>query len=413
MAFNAINDRDSDRSLLLVIPPVVLKRGDDILVDGDFSNNLEAYLREFDMVTVACPPAADDRDFHRLRLATELNGSSKLRILLLPEPYREDRYVLGKGKVTRLLSTEIEKARYLLISPHAPFDWSTLAAEICIRKNRKYNMEADWNVPYTTKYIYNKLPFGFSMLRKKIWLRYYIPKYWRCLRNSALSLVKAGDVYTDYREIAPNAHPVMNIQISDEERIGRNALEAKVARILTGQPIRLVYAGRAIEMKGPMHWLRTLKRLRDRGIGFEAVWFGTGELSGQMEAYVRAHGLDQSCHLSGRATRDEVLAAMRASDVFLFCHMTRESPRCLVEALASAAPLVGFGTDYSRCLVEECGGGDFVDPGDIAGLTDLIEKYSVDREALAKLVREAAASSKLLDRDSAIGARIALMKEHL
>lgn len=336
-----------------------------------------------------------------------------MRVVILPQPYREDRYLLNKAKVSDILSSEIDKARYLLISPHAPFDWSTLAAEICIKKGRKYNMEADWNLPRTSKYLWSQMVFGPNKLRKRLWLAYHNRKYWRCLRHSSLALLQGEDVYNEYRTIAPNAHPVLNIQITEKEKISDAALEAKIRRTREGRPIRLVYAGRAIEMKGPMQWLGALKLVKDRGIAFDATWYGDGEMFEHMQGFIQEHGLEGSCRLAGREDRNVIFAAMRHADAFLFCHMGKESPRCLVEALASGAPLIGFGSDYSRSLVREFGGGDFVNCDDVAALAGLIEKYARHRESLAALMRSAAKSAKLLDREKAIGERIQLMKEHL
>lgn len=410
---NRIPPPGYDRSMLLVIPSVLEKHGDTIRFDRDFSNNLEAYLRAFDSVTVACPPAYGNSGFPGTRTPAEIPGGDRIRVIALPQPYREDRYFRRKAEVGRLLAEEIDKARYLLISPHAPFDWSTLAAEICIRKHRKYNMEADWNLPATSHYIWSRMPFGPNKLRKRLWLAYHNPKYWRCLRHSSLALLQGEDVYNEYRTIAPNPHAVLNVQITDDEKIPQDALEAKIRRAREGGPIRLVYAGRAIEMKGPLHWLGVLDLLKQRGIAFDATWFGTGELFGQMQAFVKERGLEGHCRLAGSATRDVVFAAMRQADAFLFCHMGKESPRCLVEALASAAPLIGFGSDYSRSLVRDRGGGDFVECGDTAGLARLVETYATDRDRLATLIRNAAASAALLDREKAIAERIRLMKEYL
>lgn len=403
----------ADNSLLLVIPTVLEHDGGTIRFDRDFSNNLEAYLAAFDSVTVACPAARAQGTFPGTRTLDEIPGGERARTVVLPEPYREDRYIRNRGKVAALLSEEIARARYILISPHAPFDWSTLAAEICIRQGRKYNMEADWNLPETSHYIWSRMPFGPNKLRKRLWLAYHNPKYWNCLRNSALSLLQGEDVFNEYRAIAPNAHSVLNVQITDKEKIPADRLAAKLTGVRGDRPLRLVYAGRAIEMKGPLYWLDTLRLLRDDGVRFHARWFGTGELLGEMERYIAQHDLAQFCTLEGSADRSKVFEAMQDADMFLFCHMGKESPRCLVEALASGAPLVGFGSDYSRSLVRESGGGEFVEPGDSAGLARTIARLARDREALARLIEEAAQSGQGLDRDKAIQQRIDLMRQYL
>lgn len=401
-----------DRSLLLVIP-TVLEQDRGIRFDRDFSNNLEAYLAAFDSVTVACPAARAAGTFPGTRTLDEILGWERVRTVVLPEPYREDRYLLNLRRISALLVEEIERARYILISPHAPFDWSTLAAEICIRKGRRYNMEADWNLPETSHYIWSRMPFGPNKLRERLWLAYHNRKYRNCLKNSSLSLLQGEDVFNAYRAIAPNAHSVLNVQITREEKISAARLKAKLMGVAEERPLRLVYAGRAIEMKGPLHWLETLRHLRDDGVSFEARWFGTGALLPDMERFIARHGLEHCCRIEGSVERLAVFEAMRDADLFLFCHMGKESPRCLVEALASAAPLVGFGSDYSRSLVRDHGGGVFVEQGDSAGLARSVAALNSDRAALAGLIEGAAETGQKLNRDEAIQQRIALMKQYL
>ena len=402
-----------EKSLLLVIPTVFEKRDGRIHFDLDFSNNLEAYLKEFETVTVACPLAPDPSGFPGTRLPDDIHGGDRIRTIVLPTPYREDAYLFNRRSVSKLLAGEIKKSRYILISPHAFFDWSTLAAEICIRNDRKYNMESDWNWPKTTKYIWSQMPFGLNKLRKWLWFYYHLPKYMHCLKKSDLSLVQGEDVYNDYRAIAPNAHSVLNIQITENDRISQERLHAKLEDIKQGRPLRLVYAGRAIEMKGPIHWLESLLQARELGGEFEAVWFGSGPMVSDMEAFIARHQLHDKCRLMGMADRSVVFDAMRSADAFLFCHMGKESPRCLMEALASGAPLVGFGSDYSRSLVRDQGGGIFVEPNDSTALASVIVGLGRDVDKLRNLVACAARSGRLLDRDTAIQNRIDLMKKFL
>lgn len=402
-----------DQTLLMVIPTVLEEENGTILLDRDFSNNLEAYLAAFEKVVVACPSARKKGSFPSTRILEDLSGHERARIIVLPEPYREDRYVFFRNRISKLLSREIDMARYILISPHAPFDWSTLAASICIRKGRHYNMEADWNVPITSRYIWSEMPFGINKFRKRLWMAYYNPKYWKALKNSSLSLLQGEDVMADYRQVAKNPHSVLNVQITSEDRISAVALKAKVERVCLGQPLQLVYAGRAIAMKGPLYWLETLRLLREAGVPFEARWFGSGEMLAQMERFVGDNNLEQFCKLEGNATRPSVFRAMQEADIFLFCHMSKESPRCLVEALASGAPLVGFGSDYSRGLTNASGGGIFAEPGDSLSLAHVVESLHQDRSRLAELIAAAAESGKGLDRDKEIQRRIGLMKQFL
>ena len=97
----------------------------------------------------------------------------------------------------------------------------------------------------------------------------------------------------------------------------------------------------------------------------------------------------------------------------MFCHLTRESPRNVVEALAAGVPIIGFGSPFSNHLVEIHGGGLFVETGDIEALAQAIANLNNNRRELGTLVSNAARSGRQFDRTVAITRRIELMKKYL
>jgi len=146
-------------------------------------------------------------------------------------------------------------------------------------------------------------------------------------------------------------------------------------------------------------------------VAFEAVWFGDGELLPAMKARAEAAGLSGSVRFPGSVPRTEVMTAVRDADMFLFCHQTEESPRCLVEAIASGSPIVGYSSQYARDLVDT--GETFVERGDVRTLAERLARLDADRGAMARLARAALQSSLRLDRDAAIFERVRLVKEFM
>ncbi|TCP37152.1 glycosyltransferase involved in cell wall biosynthesis [Sphingomonas sp. BK235] len=400
-------------ALLLVIPAVATLADGRVRLDGDFANNLKGYLTAFATVTVMCPPVQSSYTFPSLIDPAELDGADRLRILLLPIPYREDRYLLKRGAVIRQLDAEIARADCILLSPHAPFDWSVLAADRCIRLHKPYNMEADWDGPAMWRFMLANMPRGLKRWRKRSSYWWFGRGYRRALTHSTIALLQGGDVYEGLAPLAPRPFMVLNVQVTREEHIDAPTLAEKIERVRAGAPLSLVYAGRADEIKGPLEWLETVARLRDAGLDFVATWAGDGPMLAQMRRFVAERDLGDRCRLLGTVSRPEARALIEQADLFLYCHMTRESPRCLVEALALGSPIVGFGSAYSRGLVAPHGGGRFVAIGDSAALATEVEALAHDRAALAQLIDDAARSGALLERDVAIAERIRLMKSYL
>ena len=106
------------------------------------------------------------------------------------------------------------------------------------------------------------------------------------------------------------------------------------------------------------------------------------------------------------------MGALRDADIFMFCHKTEESLRCLIEALKSGSPIVGYGSSYPRDLARE-GGGRFVGVGESDALGDLISELAgPDRSVLASLMEAAAAAGSELDDVSVFRHRSELIRAH-
>ena len=180
-----------------------------------------------------------------------------------------------------------------------------------------------------------------------------------CLEHSSLALLQGQDVYDAYSPLCPNPHKVYHMPISNEDYITQAQLQSNLNGINESRPLKLCYIGRAIEMKGPIDWLETLHELIKNGVEFNATWLGDGSLLPSMRAMAENLGMTDYVHFSGYVSdREQVLQTLRNSDIFLFCHKTPESPRCLVEALASGCPLIGYGSAYPKEIVAQRGGGD-------------------------------------------------------
>ena len=233
------------------------------------------------------------------------------------------------------------------------------------------------------------------------------------MRHSSVALLQGQDVYEAYKTIAPNAHKVLNVQVTPEDRISADELDQKLMRILNREPLTITYAGRAIAMKGPFDWLKAVERIAQAGVKFNATWFGEGDLLEDLIAETEHLGLSDRVMFRGKTDRAVVMAQLRQSDIFMFCHKTAESPRCLVEALASSAPPVGYQSLYAADLVAQAGGAQFVALDDWSALADAVIALDRDRAQLTALVRESHATAQTFDRDAAMERRIALIRQYV
>lgn len=273
-------------------------------------------------------------------------------------------------------------------------------------------MEADWDLEHVSLTLLSESPPGLRKFRKYLWIKGHARTYRHCMKHSSVALLQGADVYHAYSGVAPNPRKVLNVQITDEDRISRTDLARKVAGIRTGRLLRIVYAGRVTGMKGPEDWLEILHALAEREVDYHAVWYGGGHLLTNMRAEAERRRLGGRVAFAGNVEREVARREVMNSDLFLFCHKTLESPRCLVESLAAGTPIVGYSSLYARDLVSACGGGAFADMEDQATLLEHVVDLDKDRDALAELIEAAYRSSLGFDREAAIRERIALIKQY-
>ena len=409
------SDLPATGRIFMVTPPNVRVVDGKYEVEEHFVNNLRAYLRNFTHVTFACPVSPQNEGGGILKSIPldRIEHNDRLSYIRLPFTYREDKHLYNYFSAKKLLQSEISKAQYLTFSPHANYDWPTLAVQLAIRMKRKYAMESDYDGRSVTQQLLKSMPFGIRKIRKTLWGRSFLARLDACFAHSAIALLQGQDVYNAYKHIAPNPQKVLNVQVSNGDYVPSAVLDAKLKDVGSGKPLRVSYVGRMVDMKGPLDWLKAIHGAIAAGTGLQATWFGGGPLSGEMRSEIDRLGLGQKVDLAGILDRAEVIARLWTSDIFLFCHKTGESPRCLTEALAAGCSLVGYGSAFPRDLVADHGGGRFVDTGDWRSLASAIASLDKDRAQLCRLIEAAAASGRTFERDAAMRVRIELIRTYL
>ena len=176
-------------TLLLVTPPVTRSVNGIHEVEVDFSNNLRLYLKNFSRVTFAGPVFPDQQArgvILRSVPIDKLPNAERLSFIPLPYAYREDRYLRHYFAIKQLLASEIAKTEYLIFSPHANFEWSTLAARLAIKAKRKFDMESDHDHASAARFHLAMMSAGPKKLRKTILAKSFIKNVEACFSKSSL-----------------------------------------------------------------------------------------------------------------------------------------------------------------------------------------------------------------------------------
>lgn len=404
----------SPESLLLVTHVAIRQGPNGARIDDQTAAGIGQWCRHFDQVTffgIEDDVASRNASSGSWVDIAASSAAERCKLVALPRAYGIGKMVKAYPSARARLREAVASHRYLCFTLGSLVgDWPAVAAREAIRQGRGY---AAWIDRVESQVIRNKLagaPPAKRLLGKAV-LPLIEAKNHHLLQRSAVALLQGLDTFEHHAASAPDPHCTYDTHTHLSDQITIEALADKTARIVSGAPIRIVYVGRAAAMKGPADWITTLERLHERGVPFRARWIGDGPELAAMRQRVAGSALAGMVDLPGfEGDRETLLKSMRDSDIMLFCHKTPESPRCLIEALVSGCPIVGYETAYPRGLVQDKGGGAFAPQDDVSALVDRIAHLHQERDALARLVGAAAASGEAYHEDAVYEVRANLMK---
>ncbi|MDR5652323.1 glycosyltransferase [Ruixingdingia sedimenti] len=409
---------DQSDGTLLIYAPVPLYRAADggWLVEAQACNGLRLWAENFARVIVMMPLAPGAPPPGWVPAAAIGPAVARIEIAALPMAWRPDRFLRHLPATRRRIRALIDRADYLSFAIGGLFgDWGAVACFEARRMGRRHAVWTDRVESAVTRHMAAQPGPWRARLRARLTHRPMAALERAVIRGADLGLFHGGETFAAYAPFSRNPHMVHDIHLSRADHIAPAALKAKAAGAAEG-PLRLAYVGRADPMKGPRDWIAVLERLAAEGVDFRATWLGDGQDLAWMRARLAADGglLAGRVDLPGfTEDRGAVLRLLRGAHLFLFCHQTPESPRCLIEALVSAAPILGYDGAFARDLIAGHGGGVLVPQGDVAALAGAVAALARDRGRLAGAIRAAAADGAMFSDDEVFRHRSAIIRAHL
>lgn len=396
----------NDSSLLLEIPvPFSRTEGGKYLVESQALNGLRCWSDNFERLTV-CAPVIPESQANQASIQwadpSALLSERNIKFEPLPWGYHPLDYLLHRKSVTQRFRSLINDHNYLCFSNLGDVGaWGNIAAGVARQLNRDYSLWFDWVIHEMPQ------PTNTSILKQ---LRQYISRHnskyqtYKAIRGCSLGLFHGKTVFDAYSPICKESHVVHDIHMNKRDAISDDALSDKIASIKTRSDLRIGYVGRVHPMKTPDEWIEVIQQAKQK-LGahrLHATWLGNGPLLEHAVGKVMTDGLENNINFAGFVSdRESIRSFLQQIDVFLFCHVTPESPRCLIEALISGTPIIGYESSYARDLVGDRGGALLSDIHDTQTLADYLYHLAEHREELSLLV-EAAATSRALYNDEAV-----------
>lgn len=159
--------------------------------------------------------------------------------------------------------------------------------------------------------------------------------------------------------------------------------------------IHIRSSGRLVEKKGFIYLIEACRILADRNVEFECTIAGSGPLEQKLRDAVRELGLEDYVTVTGKALKQENIAAFAHSGTVycLPCVWASDNdadglPQMLMETMASSLPAISTRLVGIPDLIIDGKTGLLVDPNNPAQIADAIERIASERK-LAKRLADA------------------------
>ena len=149
---------------------------------------------------------------------------------------------------------------------------------------------------------------------------------------------------------------------------------------------RIISVGRLVEFKGFEHVIDACAELARRGFDFSCDIIGDGPLRDRLRLKVDSLNLSSRVNLLGSLSQGAVLEKLQTADLFTLASVTDSEgasdvfPTVIVEAMASARPVVSTRLAGIPELMIDGETGLLVSPADTTALTEALQKLLCDRE---------------------------------
>jgi len=172
------------------------------------------------------------------------------------------------------------------------------------------------------------------------------------VRNSSLVLLKGGLLSTDYGSGRSNVKNFLDSAFEERHLIRPARLQAKLRRAARrDEPLRVVYFGRLVSIKGIGDMLRATRLALDEGAPLRLRVIGSGAERPALEALRGELGLEAHVELHDEVPfGEELFDLLYDDDLLLAAPQAEDTPRSALDAFAAGQAVLAYDTYYYREL---------------------------------------------------------------
>jgi len=293
----------------------------------------------------------------------------------------------------KVLARRLQSAS-LVVGFLSPFEVAT--TELCNRIGvpvihvSEYTLRTEWQI------IDSSGTNPIVKLRRKLWA-------WKAERlRQYLVGISAGlqcngvPTYRAYREICPEAFLFFDNRVKKSGIISSEKLARKTLEVQVGRPLRLVFGGRFVPMKGVLQLPRVARHLSQAGVPFELAIYGAGPEESKLRSAISRYGLEHQISIFPPVDFDQewVPFLKQSADLFVCCHMQGDPSSTYSEVMACGVPIAGYDNEAFKGIVEISGAGFLAPMGDSKRLASVIADLHRDRDRLVSAAQIGVSFSK-------------------
>jgi len=163
--------------------------------------------------------------------------------------------------------------------------------------------------------------------------------------------------------------------------------------------LRLVCVGRLCEQKGQLILVEATARLAAKGIRFDLILVGDGEMRSELEASIEKHALGKRVRITGWISSEQVREEILAARGLVLPSYAEGLPVVVMEAMALRRPVLTTCVAGIPELIQQNKSGWLIPPGSIDALTAAMEELLSRSPEELRLVGESA-HARVVERHS-------------
>lgn len=227
--------------------------------------------------------------------------------------------------------------------------------------------------------------------RRKIWAAGAERVRQRELRLAAGIQCNGSPTYELYRRTNPNAIMFFDNRVPLSNLISEAELENKLAKLALRRPLRLVFGGRLIAMKGVLELPRVARELKRANVAFALDIYGKGDLEDELRQSIREFGVQREVTVHGALDFETgwIPLLKREADLFICCHPQGDPSCTYPEVMSCGVPIAGYANEAFVGIVKYSGSGWLATMNKPQELAAIIARLDSNRSEIADAARKA------------------------